>query len=341
MRKIFIVAVVAALAFSGSSCKKEAPLKLSAGSTAYELAKALTATIPAMDPDKTTVLVRAKRFEVTTGDVIRMFQDSMGNGAAQLKSLDAARLKDIIEQAAVQVGERKLLIEAAARANIGATAEEVKAALDFQYTQAGGEAQLLESLKSNNVAAEDFKKRIQDNLVIQKYLSGVLGASNQVTEAEVKTAYAVDKSASVRHILLMTQGKSAAEKAGIKKTMEGLLARARAGEDFGALAQKFSEDPGSKDKGGLYEDFNRGKMVKPFEDAAFSVPIGQVSDIVETEFGFHIIKVENRKKETQPFDEVKGDIESRLKEQKQQAAFEAHMAGLKSRAKFEVVGLGR
>jgi parvulin-like peptidyl-prolyl isomerase len=341
MRKIVLSAVIVMIGLSGCSSRKEAPAKLLSGTAAYQLAKDLSATWPALNPDQSTVFVRTKEFDVTSGDVIQMFQDSMGNGAAQLKSLDAARLKEIIGQAAVQVGERKLLLAGAIRAKVSVPPDELKSALDVQYAQAGGEARLLESLKSNNVAVEDFKKRIQDNLMIQKYLQGVLAAAGQVTEAEVKAAYAEDKTASVRHILLLTQGKTAAQKAEIKKTMEGLLAKARAGEDFAALAEKFSEDGGSNKKGGLYEDFARGKMVKPFEDAAFSAPVGQVSDIVETEYGFHILKVEGRKKETQPFDEVKGDLESRLKEQKQQAAFETHMAGLKSQAKFEVLGLER
>jgi parvulin-like peptidyl-prolyl isomerase len=111
----------------------------------------------------------------------------------------------------------------------------------------------------------------------------------------------------------MTQGKNDVEKQRIRKKMEGILARAKKGEDFAKLAQKYTEDPGSKSKGGLYEDFGRGKMVKPFEDAAFSVPVGEISDIVETRYGYHILKVVDRKKETRPYDEVRDEIEKNLK----------------------------
>jgi parvulin-like peptidyl-prolyl isomerase len=121
--------------------------------------------------------------------------------------------------------------------------------------------------------------------------------------------------------------------------MDGILARAKKGEDFAALAKEFTEDTGSKANGGLYEDFGRGKMVKAFEEAAFSVPVGQISGIIETTYGYHIIKVEGRKKETEPFDKVKEQIAAQLKEQRQAAAFDSYLTKLKEKAGFKVQGL--
>jgi parvulin-like peptidyl-prolyl isomerase len=100
----------------------------------------------------------------------------------------------------------------------------------------------------------------------------------------------------VSHVLLSTKDLdtkvelSDEKKAAKKKLAEELVKRARGGEDFAKLAKQYSEDPGSKDKGGEYK-FPRGQMVKEFEDASFSLQTNQVSEVVTTQFGYHIIKL--------------------------------------------------
>ncbi len=340
MKKVLILGFIAVFAVAGCSSKKAGTTKLASGTAAYDLAKDLMKTFPALDPDKSPVLVTSKHFDVTSAEAIKFLLDQYGAGvAAQLKSLDAATLKNALERSALQLGERKLLLEAATEAKSIASPEELKAAMDAQYAQAGGEAQFAEVLKGRGLDLEFVKTSIAEDAKIQKYLQGFLDAAAKVTESEVKAAYAEDKTATVRHILLQTKDKTPAEKAEIRKKMDGILARAKKGEDFAALAKELTEDPGSKETGGLYEDFSRGRMAKPFEDAAFSVPVGQISGIIETEYGFHVLKVEGRKKETQPFDVIKGQLESQLKERKQAATFESHLTGLKDKADFKVRGL--
>lgn len=338
MKKVIILTVTVAVALAAAGCspKKEAPMKIATGSPAYQLAKDLNGVVPSIDPEKVVLVVTSKKFDISVGDVLQMFLESMGTQAQGVKNLDAQRIKTAVERAGVQIGERKLLLEAAAKAKKAVTPDEVAKALEAQYTRAGGEAQYVKQLQTYGITLDYIKKSIGEDLTIGKYLDTSLAVSAKVTDADIQKAYQEDKTATVRHILLLTQGKSAAEKADIRKKMEDILARAKKGEDFAALAKQYSEDPGSKDKGGLYEDFGRGKMVKPFDDAAFSVPVGEISGIVETTFGFHILKIENRKKETQPLETVKVQLESQLKQQKQNMAFEVLLGSLKKDANFQV-----
>ena len=112
------------------------------------------------------------------------------------------------------------------------------------------------------------------------------------------------------HILLKTEGK---DEAAVKAKAEALLKQVKGGADFAALAKKESEDDQSKAQGGDLDYFGRGRMVKEFEEVAFSLPVGQVSEVVKSSFGFHIIKVTDKKPEAKrSLDEVRQQITDQL-----------------------------
>jgi parvulin-like peptidyl-prolyl isomerase len=99
-----------------------------------------------------------------------------------------------------------------------------------------------------------------------------------------------------QHLLVAYKGaKGAAKtitrsKADAKKRAEEALAKARKGDDFSALVKAYSDEPGAVDRQGSLGKFKREAMVKPFADAAFKLKVGEISDVVETDFGFHVIK---------------------------------------------------
>jgi peptidyl-prolyl cis-trans isomerase D len=145
-----------------------------------------------------------------------------------------------------------------------------------------------------------------------------------ISQEEIETYYEtniddffVQKEVKARHILIGVSPDANPEKIEeARKRAEEVLAKAKKGEDFASLAEKYSEGPTAK-KGGDLGYFPRGRMVREFEDAAFSSGPGEISPLVRTRFGFHIIKVEDvREERTRGLDEVRKSIESTLRDQK-------------------------
>jgi peptidyl-prolyl cis-trans isomerase D len=125
--------------------------------------------------------------------------------------------------------------------------------------------------------------------------------------------YQVPNRVHPQHILLMTVGKTDAEVEEIRKRAEDVLKQAKKGGKFEDLAKKYSEDPGSKEKGGDLGWITQGQTVPEFEKTAFSLNAGQISDLVKTQYGFHIIKVlEKETAHTKPFEEVKDSLRAPL-----------------------------
>jgi peptidyl-prolyl cis-trans isomerase D len=121
--------------------------------------------------------------------------------------------------------------------------------------------------------------------------------------------YQVPNRVHVEHILLMTVGKTDAEVDEIKKKAQDILNQAKKGANFEDLAKKYSEDPGTKDKGGDLGWIIQGQTVAEFEKAAFSLPKGSISDLVKTQYGFHVLKIIDKESaHTKPFEEVKDSI---------------------------------
>lgn len=170
-----------------------------------------------------------------------------------------------------------------------------------------------------------------------------VAATVAVDDAALRKAYAENldrfrtpERVRVRHILLKTTDKPAPEVEKARKRMEDLLKQARAGANFADLATKNSEDTGSAIKGGDLDWVVRGQMVPEFEKATFETKPGQISDIVTTVYGFHILKVEAREDaHVKPFEEVQGELRSEVAkaqvfDKMQAAADQIHAALVKS-----------
>ena len=158
------------------------------------------------------------------------------------------------------------------------------------------------------------------------YRPGEFASQVTVSEADVTRFYEDRKEerfaeleqVRARHVLVkLAPGADDAAKAAARKKAEDVLAKAKAGEDFAELAKKSSDDPGSASKGGDLGLFPRGRMVPTFDQAAFALQAGELSDVVESPFGFHVIKVEeHRQAGVKPLDEVRAEITEVLKKER-------------------------
>jgi len=183
------------------------------------------------------------------------------------------------------------------------------------YEANRGRFQTVESLDAQVVALtlEDIAKQIS-----------VPPEALRTYYEQNKASFTEPEQRRASHILLTVgEGGSAKDKDGARKLAQDLLARVRAKPDeFAALAKEYSKDPGSAANGGDLGLFGRNMMVKPFEDAAFRLKGGEISDVVETEFGFHIIRVtETKGGAVLPFDKVKDQIETAYRQREAQRKF--------------------
>jgi peptidyl-prolyl cis-trans isomerase C len=140
------------------------------------------------------------------------------------------------------------------------------------------------------------------------------------------------------HILIaFPQGADAAAKLTAKTKAEAVLKDVKAGKDFAALAKENSQDPGSAPNGGDLGFFQQGQMVPAFDQVAFKLAPGEVSELVETNFGYHIIKVAEKKAGgIIPLDDVRPQVQQFLEGQNRQVQTQAFVESLKARGKVEI-----
>ncbi len=239
---------------------------------------------------------------------------------------------------------RELLKQEVEKKGIKADESEVNAQLDAVKKGASPE-DFANSLKQNNMTEQKLKEHFASQIAIRKLVEQELGSKIVVTPAEAKAFYdgnpgvfKMSEMVRASHILVSVDKKATAEeKAAALEKIKGIQKRLNAGEDFAQVAKEVSDCP-SKAKGGDLDFFPKGQMVPPFENAAFAMKPGETSDIVETEFGYHIIKVTDKKEAgAMSFDEVKARVEQHLKTEKMSQEFPKYIDALKSKAKIKVL----
>ncbi len=198
-------------------------------------------------------------------------------------------------------------------------------------------------LKNEGLTEKELTDQIRRYTITVNYIEKTIANKVVITDDEVKKFYEENKARLVEepevrasHILIGVDAAASAEdKKKAKEKAEALLKEVKAGKDFAELAKASSTCPSSA-QGGDLGPFKKGQMVPPFEQAAFALKPGEVSDVVETQFGFHIIKVTEKKDgKTTPLEEVQDKIRSYLKNQKVNKNIGEFVTGLRKKATIE------
>ena len=270
---------------------------------------------------------------------IKQFLNQLGKDANQfqLEKPDTALWREALDW----IVSTRLLAQEAQRQNIRVDENEIDKAINTIKKRFPTEQKFLEALAEADLSIEQFTTNLSKELMVQKLLEKQLGSQiKDISEEEALQYYneheeqfLQDEQIRVHHILIKVSETADPGKVSDMETKaRRIRQRIKNGEDFEKLARQYSEDPSAL-KGGDIGFFSRGDMIKNFEDAAFALKPGEVSDLVRTPLGFHIIRMDESKKSQKiPFADVKVQIKFRLKQENSNKLFEQYVEKLKSKA---------
>lgn len=248
-----------------------------------------------------TIVAKGKGVSVTRAQLDEALVGIKSRAAAAGQSIPTEQMAQLEQQILQRLIQVQLLNAKATDADRATAKEQVAKRMTELKTQAGSEDMLAQKLKSVGLTRDELVSKMTEEATAEAALKREV--KSDVSDADVKKYYddhparfEQPELVHAAHILLMTQDPTTGgpltddQKAAKKKQIEDILKRAKGGEDFAKLAKEFSEDPGSKENGGEYT-FPRGQMVPEFETTAFSLGTNQISDVVTTQYGYHVIKV--------------------------------------------------
>jgi foldase protein PrsA len=208
----------------------------------------------------------------------------------------------------------KIVASEAKKEKVTITDKELNTEVDKLKESYGGEEVFEQMLTSNNTTVDDLKEELKSYLTLRKLLVPQI----EITDDELKTYFEENKESlgeaeqvKASHILVEDEA-----------TAKEVKQKLTDGADFAELAKEYSTDEGTKENGGKLGFFARGTMVTEFEDAAFTLPVNEISDPVKTDYGYHIIKVEEKKEAKEAnFEDSKAEIKETLIDQKMETEY--------------------
>jgi peptidyl-prolyl cis-trans isomerase C len=255
-------------------------------------------------------------------------------------------LKQLKREALDGLIEQELLWQETERRKVAASQQEVDAAMATLRSQFRSPEALRRRLERGGFTEQTYAEWVKRQLSIRQLVERDIISKVTVPDEEVHALYesrpdlfSHPERVRVRHILVKVEpGAAAGVRSKARKAAESILARARRkGADFAELARKHSQDA-TAPNGGDLGFITRGQMVAPFEEAAFGLKAGEISGLVETVFGYHVIKVEERRAEERiPEEEAREPIRQRLRAEKAETALREKVKTLRASGKIEIL----
>ena len=255
------------------------------------------------------------------------------------------RLTRLRKEAMDLMVEQELVRQAAEAQGIEITAAEIDAAVAEVSDPFETPDDFTRRLQTEGFTQDSYREHVGHMLAAKKYLDGIRAAASNISDEELETYYrdnevrlTLPEQVRVRHILLTWKPMGTTDdRAAIRKQMAPILEQARSGEDFAELARKHSDDS-TAGQGGDTGFFHRGQMVPAFEAVAFALQPGEVSDMVETPFGVHIIRLEEHKEaRLLPLDEIREQLRDHIREEKMEAAVEQETERLRQEGEVAIL----
>ena len=256
------------------------------------------------------------------------------------------RVQEIFRKVLEKLIEEKLIDQEAKKSGIKVTSKEVEGAIEEIRRRHSVDQENFEKLlAAEGITFEVYKKEIEKQILRTKVINWAVKVEPTIGEKELRDfyqkhidRYRVNESYRIGHILFPIPKDASLEQGReIRKRAQKVLEKIKGGEDFGEMALRYSEDPSSRKDRGDMGYFKRGELLPALEREAIRLQVGEVSGVIRTEFGFHIVKLLDRKgAEPPPFEEVKGKVQADCYASELEKAYLQFLSKLKEKSIIEI-----
>lgn len=340
MKTVF--ALVLALGVA-TACSRNVPVpENDEPSTAAESALLPSAPVRPVPAELPAVVARVNGEAITKEEIETAVRDIEAQAGQEVPESQRDR---VIRTVLDQFISARLLIQESAARNIRVTNAEIDARLVRTRTLYPSEEAFTEELRQRGITVERLRANTRRDMLIDKLIAAEVGKS-PVTQQELSEYYQrniadfqLGERVRASHILIRVQANAdPAERELARAKATAILAQIKAGKDFAALAKQASQDQGSAERGGDIGYFERGHMLEEFAQAAFALKPHETSAVVQSDLGFHVIRVTDRQgPRTKSLDEVRDILEQELTEQHRRQQTQDFLASLHAKGTIEIL----